>query len=70
MNSDTGKIYTEPATIEAAVKRGEKLIPIEISERAARNLVAGRNARAAALKAQRRKRDRLAKASRKGNRGR
>ena len=66
MNSETGKAYAEPETVAAAVNRGEKLI--EISERAARSIVACRNARAAALKAQRRKRDRLAKASRKANR--
>lgn len=77
MNTETGKVYTTPKAIEAAQARGEKLT--EVSARAAKSIKAGRAARARTLWAQRaarqrkekhrnRKRDAIAKASRKRNR--
>lgn len=64
MSTDTGKVYTEPATIEKARKRGEKLVPV--SERVARQVLRARTAKAAVLR--RRRRAKLQKASRKANR--
>lgn len=72
MNSDTGKAYTTEETVAEAIARGERVVPI--SEKAARTIVASRQAlahlrrRERQLKAKRRVRSRMAKASRKGNR--
>lgn len=66
MNSDTGKSYTEPSQVEAAMKRGENLVPI--SERAAQNIKAARKARASVLRQRRKARNKMSRRSRAKNR--
>lgn len=69
MNTDTGKSYIGEAAVTAALTRGERLA--YISRKAAESIAAGRRARARELQARRRrnrKRDAIAKASRKANR--
>jgi len=66
MNTETGKVYTGPDEIAAAQERGEKLVPV--SPRVAKLVKEARHARAHSLRALRRKRDRIEKASRKRNR--
>ena len=69
MNSDTGKVYTDPDEIAKAWQRGEKLVPI--SERAAKTIKAGRVSYSRELgnrRAKNRVKDKMQKASRKKNR--
>jgi hypothetical protein len=69
MNSDTGKSYSGVANVTAALQRGEKLI--EISSKAAVGIAICRRARSVELRKKRsrqRRRDAIAKASRRGNR--
>ena len=69
MNSETGKAYTGAGPINAALFRGEKLV--EISSKAAASIAAGRRARSRELQGRRkraRKRDVIAKSSRRANR--
>jgi hypothetical protein len=71
MNTDTGKAYTGKEAVEAAAERGEALVPI--SEKAARRIKSGRGLLARKLQAARRtrrsrKRERIAKTSRRANR--
>lgn len=66
MNSETGKVYEGPEAIAAAHARGEDLVPV--SQRVVNLMLAGRAARARNLKAKRRQRDRIEKASRRRNR--
>jgi topoisomerase IA-like protein len=70
MNSDTGKSYVGRGPVDAAISRGERLH--EITLRAAESIRAGRLALARQkLKARRgkaRRRDAIAKASRRANR--
>ena len=71
MNADTGKVYSGKEEVAAAVRRGERLVPV--SDRAADLLRRGRAAKCAALRKKRRveqlrKRSTMAKASRRKNR--
>jgi len=71
MNTDTGKVYDTPREVIDAMVRGEKLA--QISRKAAKRLKLGRRLLAQKLrgdrrKQKRRKRDAIAKASRKANR--
>jgi hypothetical protein len=69
MNTDTGKAYLGLAAVAAALDRGEHLVPV--SDRAGAKIVLARQALARQLKQKRRARvrDRMAKVSRRNNRG-